>query len=261
MGNAAASFTGTIRSFSLLSFITCFLAIVLIQACASQQPEDNYKLTLMEKQVRELEDKMDESYHRLSVLQFMVDNHERTLKDMNLPSPALPERQNTQSRPKSKASPPPSPLVESTVEESMAPPSDVESTPAQSGNAMSASPNTIYNKALAEYKKSDFKAAVEDFSKFIENYPQHPLANNAVYWKGECQYAQKDFQGAITTFKQVLDQYPGGGKVPDALLKTGFAYLSINDKENARNYLKQVVKNYPFSPAGTKAEQMLKNIR
>ncbi len=261
MGTAAASLKGKRGLSSVLSCIFCCLTLFFIPACASQQPEENYKLTLMEKQIRELEDKMDESYHRLSVLQFMVDNHERTLKDMHGGSATLPERRMSRPQAKSPAAPPPATPNEAPAEESLATSHSTEAPPLPaSGHDPQGSPNTLYNKALAEYQKNDFKSATEDFSRFLETYPQHQLADNALYWKGECLYAQKDFQGAINIFKQVIDQYPSGGKIPDALLKTGFAYLSINSKENARSYLKQVVQKYPFSPAGTKAEQMLKKI-
>jgi len=92
-------------------------------------------------------------------------------------------------------------------------------------------------------------------------YPDHELADNALYWEGECRDAVKNFSKAIATFQRVIGEYQDGSKVPDAMLKTGYAYLSVGDRENARIYLKKVVKNYPFSPAGTKAEMMLKKIK
>lgn len=263
MKNPVAIHEGITRFFYRLAFVTALLGMLILQACATQQPEENQKLSLMEKQIRELEDKMDESYHRLSVIQFMVDNHERKLREVDSAAPPQIGRESMHSRetpPTSGASPSRGlePVTEATI------PPTMERSPPPSpgtGNESAPSPHMLYNKALAAYKQADFTSAAADFTKFIEAYPQHELTDNAVYWKGECQYAQKDFQGAIATFKQILTQYPDGGKVPDALLKIGYAFLSVNDKENARVFLKQAVKNYPFSPAGTKAEQMLKKIQ
>ncbi|MFZ5568832.1 MAG: tol-pal system protein YbgF [Thermodesulfobacteriota bacterium] len=241
---------GITRFWKGFSVVTALLVMGILQACATQQPEENQSLARMDQQIRELEDKMDESYHRLSVIQFMVDNHERQLRELNPSSKPMPGSSGPDSS--------------GTFTEETMPAGDGPATPPPSpaaGNGAPSSPHMLYNKALAAYKKSDFTAAAEDFNTFILTYPRHELTDNAVYWKGECQYAQKDFPGAITTFKQVLSQYPDGGKVPDALLKIGYSYLALNDKENARTFLKQAVKNYPFSPAGTKAEQMLKKIR
>ena len=99
------------------------------------------------------------------------------------------------------------------------------------------------------------------FQSIAENYPGHDLADNALYWTGECFYALKDYKGAIKAFKKVIKNYPDGSKVPDSLLKIGYAYLSLNDPVNARSFLKKVVKQYPFTPAGTKAGEMLKKIK
>ena len=61
----------------------------------------------------------------------------------------------------------------------------------------------------------------------------------------------------LSTIKEMAMR---GSKVPDALLKTGFAYVSLDKLQKARTILKKVITNYPFTPAGAKAESMLKKI-
>jgi len=119
----------------------------------------------------------------------------------------------------------------------------------------------LYKKALSVYQNGNYGEAATLFSSITENYPDHNLAVNALYWSGECFYAQKNHKGAIRAFKRVLEKYPGGSKVPDSLLKIGYSYLALGDKTNAQSFLKKVVKQYPFTPAGSKAGEMLKRIK
>ena len=119
----------------------------------------------------------------------------------------------------------------------------------------------MYNNALSSYKNADYDKAVSEFNSFADKFPDHELADNALYWAGECYYARKNYSAAIISFKKVVTRYPEGSKIPDAFLKTGYSYLAMDDKENARIFLKKVIKNFPFSPAGSKAEEMLKRIK
>lgn len=231
-------------------------AAFLLSACASMQPEQSdYELALIEKKLTELEDKMDEIYHRVSVIQFMVDNHERALSDYQQKGlPAIREEALDREIPEPKEAaavePMPAPAEVIAPEPLPQPPPELDQTP-----------QMMYNKALAAYKKSDFENASAAFDAFLAQYPSSDLADNALYWKGECQYAQKNYIGAVQSFTDVVTNYPEGSKVPDALLKAGYSYLAMDDPENGRQYLEKVMQRYPFSPAGTKAEMMLKRLR
>lgn len=251
----------------LLSVMGC--ALSLFMACAtSQQPKEDYQMALIEKQVNEMDKKIDEIYHRVSVIQFMVDNHERVISDLEKrlysgqtgDSPAVQDMASL------------SPVETDTLDQVSEAPIPSSSLPAEAAAVdaepkpqpppdIHESPQMHYNKALARYKNADYQAAASLFNGFVEKYPDHELADNALYWEAECRYAMKTFPQAITAFKRVVDEYPNGGKVPDAMLKTGYAYLSIDDRASAKVYLKKVIKNYPFSPAGTKAEMMLKKLK
>lgn len=223
------------------------LPCMLFQSCAGMHdPQPNYQVITIEKQTKELENRVDEIYHRVSILQLNMDKHERALK--TLEKEAGIEREESQIVISS-----PQPVVpeNDTLQKKSFTPAPVQTE----------SPESMYNNALTTYKKNDFQNAKRQFDAIVTNYPEHSLSINALYWSGECQYAEKRFSDAIITFKKVVEKYPNGNKVPDALLKTGYAYISIQDYENGRIYLRKVIKNYPFSPASTKAEKMLKNIK
>jgi len=271
----------------LLLFLVILFPVFLFMSCTTpHQPKEDYQLALIEKQVDEMDKKIDEIYHRVSVIQFMVDNHERFISDLEKgPNAAKLDESATVpgAEPGTESVQPMSTvttdqvsnqvpgqmqgqvMAEPIISSSLLPEPVQESAQAepkpQPAPDITESPQMLYNRALSKYKNADYQDAALMFNRFVQKYPGHELADNALYWEGECGYALKNFSKAIATFQRVINEYQDGSKVPDAMLKTGYAYLSVGDRENARIYLKKVVKNYPFSPAGTKAEMMLKKIK
>ena len=121
-------------------------------------------------------------------------------------------------------------------------------------------PEEAYKNAYFAYRNGLYKKAISLFTQFVEEYPQHNLADNSQYWIGESYYDMKDYKSALDAFKKVIDQYRNGNKMPDALLKTGYSYLALKDYQNARTFLIQVVKDYPFSTSAQHAEVQLRKL-
>ena len=263
----------------LVLFVAMLFPVFLMISCATTEPpKEDYQLTLMEKQVSEMEKKIDEIHHRVSVIQFMVDNHERYINDLEN-GPGKDAVNEVASVSGMETGVPVStdpaiqfsgqgsdqvteePLTSSTLSDTSTQELAMAEPKPQPPPIIAESPQVLYSRALSKYKNADYKDAALLFESFVTQFPTHELADNSLYWGGECMYAVKDFSKAITAFQRVVSDYPEGSKVPDAMLKTGYSYLSLGDRENARIHLKKVVKNYPFSPSGTKAEIMLKKIK
>jgi hypothetical protein len=67
----------------LVLFVVLLCPVFLFMSCASTEPpKEDYQFALIEKQVSEMEKKIDEIHHRVSIVQFMVDNHERYINDL-----------------------------------------------------------------------------------------------------------------------------------------------------------------------------------
>lgn len=232
-----------------LQLIGCIATAVIASGCAMHRPNpEAVRMATMEKQLSKNEETIADLSHRLSVLQFMVDNHERMLRTKG----------DTQT-------PPPAPRPSETaaittglaiVDETQPP------TPAGTPQApaLAKDPNQIYDDAFTAMRAKEFDRAGGMFRHLAENHPSHALADNALYWLGECHYARREYQAAIAAFSDVQSRYPHGGKVPDALLKTGFAQLSMGDTSKARQTLKKVIADYPFTDAAAKAEARLKTL-
>lgn len=126
--------------------------------------------------------------------------------------------------------------------------------------ARTSSPEEFYQQAQDIYAAGRLEEAITRFNRFIQNYPQHPLADNAQYWIGEVYYSGRDFPSAISEFQKVVDNYPNGNKAPEALLKIGFSYIELGETEKAVTTLKRLIKTYPSSDAAGKAKTKLKGL-
>jgi tol-pal system protein YbgF len=228
---------------TLRFFIFAIVVLSLLTACSSLQPQKESEKTRLERQVAETNEKIEELSHKLSILQFMVDDHQKTLKEIEATQEAgaISTQKSVE-------------VQQPTLQPAVG--SEKATAPVSGENA-----DQLYKKALSVYKDRNYGKAAAIFNSIFENYPGHNLADNALYWTGECFYAQKNYKGAIRAFKKVLEKYPGGSKVSDSLLKIGYSYLALGDKTNAQSFLKKVVKQYPFTPAGSKAGEMLKRIK
>ena len=228
---------------TLRFFIFAIVVLSLLTACSSLQPQKESEKTRLERQVAETNEKIEELSHKLSILQFMVDDHQKTLKEIEATQEAgaISTQKSVE-------------VQQPTLQPAVG--SEKAAAPVSGENA-----DQLYKKALSVYKDRNYGKAAAIFNSIFENYPGHNLADNALYWTGECFYAQKNYKGAIRAFKKVLEKYPGGSKVSDSLLKIGYSYLALGDKTNAQSFLKKVVKQYPFTPAGSKAGEMLKRIK
>ena len=206
-------------------------ALYFFAGCTTAQPDHNADRAMMECSPANICKQMEELQHRLSVVQFMVDSHEKAILDLK-----RSERRSLQTIPSLPNRSEPEPIMEASVADE-------------------------YNRAFSAMKAAQYAEAASRFSGVARNHPSHDLADNALYWAGECLYADKKYNEAISVFNQVVERYPTQGKAPDALLKIGFACLSLGDFEGARHHLNRVIQEYPQSEADIKARNKLAQMR
>ncbi len=109
-----------------------------------------------------------------------------------------------------------------------------------------------YEYAYNLLKNNDYKAAEQQFVKFLADFPNSDLKPNALYWLGENYYAQAKFEQAVGQFADVFTNYPKSNKAPDALLKMGLSMLNLKKKAEACTAFIALPNEYP------KAEETLK---
>lgn len=268
-------------------FIVSLLFWGCVASSSKQEEAEALRVAELEERLAKSEETVTDLTHRLSVMQFMVDDHENMLRLSEktappaAPAAATPAASSSprttaaaqtpqQAKPKTTAKPATSTKV-TDIQDKPAPaaskPAQTASKPApapapaaKATKPSFANPSQLYNYAFATLQEKDYDKASRLFRELADNYPDHPLANNALYWQGECYYAKGDFRTAIIVFEELAERYPKGNKVPDSLLKRAYAYISLGDTTKAKDLLSRLVKNYPDSPAANKADARLKTL-
>lgn len=137
----------------------------------------------------------------------------------------------------------------------------VSEMPAAKQEAPAVAADALYLKGLETFKAGDMPAAREQFSKFLEQNPQHDLAANAHFWIGETHFSEKSYEPAILAYQEVIKNYPGKEKVPAAMLKQAMAFSAIKDAKSARYVLKKLVEGFPKSEEANRGRVLLKDIK
>ncbi len=217
---------------------------------------------LLEKRLKENNDRMGEIQARLQALEINTGEIRESLDEMKISlgkSVQLPGAATV-------ASSHPAPSVETKVGEGPAgmpekpvpastSSSEPQTAPAPPPGALGS--EGLYNHAMELLKGGEPGQAILEFERYIQEFPHSELADNARYWIGEAYYLQREYDRAVSEFQKVQDSYPLGDKVPDALLKIGLSYLEMGKKEKARVELKKLISQYPDSPPASLARKKL----
>jgi tol-pal system protein YbgF len=117
-----------------------------------------------------------------------------------------------------------------------------------------------YQAAFEMIQARRYPEAGTAFREFLTAFPSSPLRDNAQYWLAETYYVQRQFQAALPEFQKVIDDYPQSAKVADALLKVGYCQDELNNDSAARTALQQVMRQFPDTTAARLASQRLERV-
>jgi len=129
-----------------------------------------------------------------------------------------------------------------------APRAVVPDTPPQQQAALprATTPKGRYDAALGLLQAGDFGSAQDEFSDFLADYPQDPLAPSAAYWLGETYYVQRDFAGAASQFAKNYQAYgETAPKAVDNLLKMGISLSQLGQREEACRVFAELASRFP----------------
>lgn len=102
----------------------------------------------------------------------------------------------------------------------------------------------VYKSAFLLMKKSP-TAATNAFREYIKLQPNSPLSANAQYWIGEIMYSHNNYKGAVQEFIKVLQNYKYSEKAPDAAIKLGYSFFALKNWKFARRTFEDVLKFFP----------------
>jgi len=118
-----------------------------------------------------------------------------------------------------------------------------------------------YQKAFNLLRELRYNKAGLAFRSFIEKYPEGRYAHIAQYWLAEASYAQRDFRTAIADYQKLIDDYAGSPKRAEAMLKIGYSYYELKDYPKAQAVLEQLLAAYPSTTEAGQAQNLLQKIK
>ena len=110
-------------------------------------------------------------------------------------------------------------------------------------------PIQTFRKAFILYQAQKYSEAVLTFSKFLEKFPDHPLAGSSQFYVGECYIKQKEFKLAIQEYQHVLTSYDRSPHVSDTLKQMIIAEEKLKLAQEAAKHRQLLTSLFPQSPA------------
>jgi len=121
-------------------------------------------------------------------------------------------------------------------------------------------PDVLYNNAIRDYTGGNNDLATQEFSQYVQFYPNTDLAGNAYFYLGEIEFKQGNYQQAVQSYDQVLQNFPSGNKAASAQLKKGFALIELGKQDDGVDELRHVIQRYPHSPEALQARDRLRKL-
>ena len=118
-----------------------------------------------------------------------------------------------------------------------------------------------FEQALSFFNVSNYQAADQAFTSFIQRYPDSVYIPSAHYWLGGIYFAQRDCAKALPMYQVVVARYPSSEKVPESLLKMASCQIEMKDKTAAKENLDTLIKNFPSSNAAKVAKERMTEVK
>ncbi|MDZ5761396.1 tol-pal system YbgF family protein [Lyticum sinuosum] len=96
----------------------------------------------------------------------------------------------------------------------------------------------------ANSTNKDFSLSFDAMEKFVNKYPNHPMAGNAYYWIGEIYFYNKQYEKAAVQYLKGYSS-PRGERSIFNLLGLARSYLKIGKKEDVCSTIMHMQKEYP----------------
>ena len=115
-----------------------------------------------------------------------------------------------------------------------------------------------YNEALRSLNSTDYEKALEQFGRFVEQYPNNDYTHRAQFWKGECHFRLKQYNQAITEYERLRADFPHSPKCPTSMYQQAVAHSRLEQRDKMVTLLTELVEKYPADdPAVERARTAL----
>ena len=80
-------------------------------------------------------------------------------------------------------------------------------------------PKDQFNYAMVFFRQKQYKKAIKEFRKLLNDYPRSIYAAESQYYLGECFGALNQYYRAYLEYQKMIDVYPGNNRIMDVLEK------------------------------------------
>ena len=124
-------------------------------------------------------------------------------------------------------------------------PLDLSYDPAASGNPDA---DAQFNAAYQALVGGDYAFAEDQFTQFLELYPDNPQATDAANWLGDALLQRAAYSEAADVLLNAFQKAPDSARAPDLLLKLGMSLSGAGERETACRTLAEIDKRYTSLP-------------
>ena len=109
-----------------------------------------------------------------------------------------------------------------------------------------------FREAKILFDSKRYSDAILEFSSFLKNNPDHPLAASAQFHLGMSYLDQKEYKLAEEELNRGMISYPHSSHIPDTLLALCQVSESLNKESRATYYREKLQSQFPNSPQAKK---------
>lgn len=243
------------------------LSLCMVCGCQTTRPDNTQRMAQLSAEIEEANQKIEEMYHRLSVVQFMVDSHERVLSDRDhklkksgFVKPEAPSRTKKTSEPSVISEPAKGPVTEENISASE------QTKEAENAHAAVETVTTEDKKddtvdATAVESKDNAVESGEGQIKDSENEPAaepektHETQSveinvegkspKDIYSLGFSALKDKDYPTAAALFKALVTNYPNHDLADNSVYWTGEIFYDQKDYKEAIRIFNRLIETYP----------------
>ena len=128
------------------------------------------------------------------------------------------------------------------------------------------SPEQLMNKGVSEFRKGDYKEAVELFQKLKDRYPYSKLAVHAELKLADSLFKRKEFEEAAEAYIEFERLHPRNEAIPYVIYQQGMCHFLRIGKidrdqtstENALKEFERLQRKFPDDPFSMMAERRIR---
>ncbi|MBI3406387.1 MAG: tol-pal system protein YbgF [Acidobacteria bacterium] len=120
--------------------------------------------------------------------------------------------------------------------------------------------DTLYTSAYRDFQSGKFDMARQEFTDYLKYYPDTDVTSNAQFYLGEIHYANKEFKDAVDNYDKVLDNYPKSYKLAPARMKKGMALLELGQRAAGLRELREVIRRHPNTEEARRATAKIREL-